>query len=37
MSREQKLSPEEIVDSFTKEFSGKITDTKVERHQIDDY
>jgi len=34
MSRDQKLSPEEIVDSFKKEFAKKVTDTKVERHPI---
>ena len=34
MSRDQKLSPEEIVDSFKEEFAKKVTDTKVERHPI---
>ena len=34
MSRDQKLSAEEIVESFKKEFSKKIIDGKVERHPI---
>jgi membrane-bound hydrogenase subunit beta len=34
MRQDQKLSPEEIVDSFKNEFSNKITTIRVERHPI---
>jgi membrane-bound hydrogenase subunit beta len=34
MSKKQKLTPEEIVDSFKKEFSKNITNSRVERHPI---
>lgn len=34
MSRDQKLSPDEIADSFKDKFSDKISDSRVERHPI---
>lgn len=34
MSRKKQLSPEEIVDSFKQELSGKIIDSKIEKHPI---
>jgi membrane-bound hydrogenase subunit beta len=34
MSKNKRLTPEEIVESFTAEFSNKISDSRIERHPI---